>query len=150
MIQATPPASQSNQNSLEEWKPYELDHLAQLLVIDNRDRKDVLNESHKMRMTISYGLERFWGEQFRLKRENEDKAKYWENVWKTFLDKLLKPAGIGLTLPSKSPQSTPEIKEMADAIWNMEQDEREIALMILTQFCDSLVWWTQRYKKKKE
>jgi hypothetical protein len=39
---------------------------------------------------------------------------------------------------------------MAKRIWDMDLAEQRIALMVLTQFCDSLVWWTQRYKEEKE
>lgn len=42
------------------WQAYSLDRIAQELVIRYR-HQDVLNESHKMRMTVAYGLERFWG-----------------------------------------------------------------------------------------
>jgi hypothetical protein len=37
---------------------------------------------------------------------------------------------------------------MAKKIWLMPLSEQKIALMVLTQFCEALVWWTQRYKKK--
>jgi hypothetical protein len=43
-----------------------------------------------------------------------------------------------------------KIKAMAKRIWAMSLEEQRIALMVLTQFCDSLVWWTQRYKTKGE
>lgn len=141
------------------WQPYELDYYAERLVIKHRDKEDVLNESHKMRMTVAYGLERFWGEQFRLRRErrNQDKAQYWQEAWETLANKILKPAGINLLPEGVSPQSgnqqptTPEIDKIAEHLWNnLDSGDRQIALMVLTQFCDCLVWWTQRYKKDKK
>jgi hypothetical protein len=63
------------------WRPYDLDYYAQELVLKFRNTNDVLNESHKMRMTVAYGLERFWGEHLRLEREKSEKAKYWLAVW---------------------------------------------------------------------
>lgn len=153
-------APQTEPLDLEEWKPYEIDHLAQQLVVKNRDKKDVLNESHKMRMAVAYGLERFWGERFRLEKDEKEKEKadYWKAVWKTLADEILKPVGINLPndeiksdktdKKEKEKEETKKIENMADRIWRMPQDDREIALTVLAQFCDSLVWWTQRYKKK--
>ncbi len=37
---------------------------------------------------------------------------------------------------------------MAEKLWKIPLSEQRIALMVLTQLCDSIVWWTQRYKKK--
>ncbi|MEO1372946.1 MAG: hypothetical protein AAFW70_01195 [Cyanobacteria bacterium J06635_10] len=150
MIQA-----QSDQpEQLNEWHPYNLDHYAQKLVSDFRDKKNVLNESHKMRMAVAYGLERFWGEHLRYEREksleSKEKGKYWKKVWDTLAKDILEPTGI--TLPNKPVRfdDTKNIQDMTDRIWKMTQEERTIVLMVLTQFCDSLVWWTQRYKKKDE
>lgn len=126
--------------------------------------KDVLNESHKMRMAVAYGLERFWGEHLRLEREKPDKGKYWKSAWNT-LAKILQEANI--TLPndnvrSKLPDKTREekkrkqedetkkIQAMATKIWAIPMEHQRIALMVLTQLCDALVWWTQRYKKKND
>ena len=134
---------------LEKWKPYSFDHYAQSLVIKYRDQKDVLNETHKMRMTIAYGLERFWGEPLRLEKESQPKANYWKDVWKTLLEEFLQPSGLGIKLPSIYSSSTEKIQETIQLIWDMDQEEREISQMILTQFCDSLVWWSQRLKIKK-
>jgi hypothetical protein len=138
------------------WYPYNLDHHAQALVIKHRDEKDVLNESHKMRMAVAYGLERFWGEHLRFERESKqeskNKGKYWKNVWQ-ILGKILEESDI--TLPDADTKvkfdDTTKIGETSSAIWKMSAetpDDYRIALTVLTQLCDSLVWWTQRYKKK--
>jgi hypothetical protein len=140
------------------WKPYDLDYYAQELVLEFRNTKDVLNESHKMRMTVAYGLERFWGEHLRLEREKSEKAKYWKAVWKK-LARILGDAGmqdfpddeIKSNNPDKDKrkkEATQNIREMSRKIWSMSLEDQRVALMVLTQFCDSLVWWTQRYKTK--
>jgi hypothetical protein len=148
-------ANTSNDNG---WRPYDLDFYAQELVLEFRNDKDVLNESHKMRMTIAYGLERFWGEHLRLEKEKPDKAKYWLAVWKK-LHEILDDAGVTLpndnvksSLPDKDPKKKEEekqkIQKMAKDLWSMPLADQRVALMVLTQLCDSLVWWTQRYKVK--
>jgi len=44
------------------WHPYDLDHLAQEIVLKARKKDpDSLNQAYKMRATCAYGLERFWG-----------------------------------------------------------------------------------------
>ncbi|MCT7979353.1 hypothetical protein [Laspinema olomoucense] len=135
---------------------YDIDHHAQDLVIQNRNKKNVLNESHKMRMAVAYGLERFWGEHLRLQgentEENKNKGKYWKAVWDA-LEEILQPTEINLPNQNiKSQKANKEesqkIQEMAKAIWELPLEHQRIALMVLTQLCDSLVWWTQRYKKK--
>ncbi|KAM3113438.1 hypothetical protein [Phormidesmis sp. 146-33] len=130
------------------WQPYKLDQHAQSLVLQNRDKKDVLNESHKMRMTVAYGLERFWGEHLRLQGKEQPKADYWKSVWAT-LGKILEPAGIDLPGRAMKSSKTEEIEAVAKQLWELGLEEQRVALMVLTQLCDSLVWWTQRYKIKK-
>lgn len=141
------------------WQPYDLDFYAQEIVLEYRNTKDVLNESHKMRMTVAYGLERFWGEHLRLERDQSEKsqakAKYWKAVWKKFYEILHDEAGMenfpdGDVKSSNPDEQTQKIKAMAKKIWSMPLDDQRVALMVLTQFCDSLVWWTQRYKIKGE
>ena len=147
------------------WKAYDLDKIAHDLVLKYRD-KDVLNESHKMRMSVSYGLERFWGEHLRLR--NEAAGSYWKDVWNALVDDILKPAQI--TIPNEpvniqdppknarteekkrlEEENTRKIRSMADGLWRFSEehpDDQRVALAVLTQLCDCLVWWTQRYKSK--
>jgi len=135
------------------WKPYKLDHEAQTLVIDHRDKKDVLTESHKMRIAVAYGLERFWGEHLRFEKDTKDRAKseYWRAVWIQLGD-ILKE--VDIELPDKQGEvklnETDKIKKVSQQIWEMETEDRQVALMILTELCNSLVWWTQRYKIRKD
>ena len=141
-------------------QPYDLDHFAQEIVLKHRDTKNVLNESHKMRMAVAYGLERFWGEHLRLQRESRSKSQYWKDVWNK-LAEILKRAEVDIPnddvtsvidntrdkRKTNEEEQTQKIKKMAEKIWSMTPDQQRIALMVLTQFCDALVWWTQRYKQ---
>lgn len=128
------------------WKLYEIDRVAQELVLKFRD-KDVLGESHKMRATTAFGLERFWGEHLRLSQREEAKADFWKATWDA-LCKMMKQAGI--TIPNeKITGDTKSIEAMSEKLWAFDIEQRKIALAILIELCNSLVWWTQRYKKPK-
>jgi len=128
------------------WKLYEIDRVAQELVLKFRD-KDVLGESHKMRATTAFGLERFWGEHLRLSQREEAKADFWKATWDA-LCKMMKQAGI--TIPNeKVTGDTRSIEAMSEKLWAFDIEQRKIALAILIELCNSLVWWTQRYKKPK-
>lgn len=135
------------------WHPYDLDREAQKLVLKYRD-KDVLKESHKMRATAAYGLERFWGEHLRLLGKNDTQAEgeYWRETWKT-LANIMRNAGIAVPNDDVTPKDTDAIRQMAEKLWdeeNFPRDDRTVSLAVLTQLCDSLVWWTQRYKRKSQ
>jgi hypothetical protein len=126
---------------------YRLDQFAHDLVVKYRDKKDgkisVLNQTHKMRMTVAYGLERFWGEHLRL---DGNKAEYWKDTWKS-LEEILSLAGIKLPNDNiTSDRDTAAIGTMADKLWKFDIQQRKVALAVLTQLCDCMVWWTQRYK----
>lgn len=120
------------------WHPYELDNHARNLV--KLQTAESIKESYKMRQTIAYGLERFWGEQYRLENEDPVKATYWRLVWNKLVEIL---AEGGVILPQHQ-----TVDMMADELWKLETIEQQIALAILTQFCDCLIWWTQRYKNR--
>lgn len=136
---------------------YPLDQEAQRLVLEIRQKiqnpKDcntVLNEVHKMRATAAYGLERFWGEHVRLLRNDPDKAEYWKSVWKSFV-KIMKGGGITLyetVLDHANDDGA--IDEASSFFWDetkLSKEQKRIALSVLAQFCDTLVWWKQRYMK---
>jgi hypothetical protein len=123
------------------WQPYGLDQQAQKLVLAAKNRdKDSLNQAFKMRTTATYGLERFWGEQFRLQRNEQYKANYWQETWDSLV-KILEPTGIQL------PNNITDAEEMAKALWSLSLEEQRLALAVLIQLCDCLIWWTQRYKQ---
>lgn len=132
------------------WKLYEIDRVAQELTLKFRD-KDVLGESHKMRATTAYGLERFWGEHLRLLRDpkTKDKGNFWKATWQE-LCQIMKKAGVIVPNDNVNLERTAEIEAMAAKLWDDEKfplEQRKVVLAVLTQLCDSLVWWTQRYKK---
>lgn len=141
--------TETNRKTIETWQPYQLDFHAEKLVRKYRDRKDVLNESHKMRMTVAYGLERFWGESLRYKRKQSDrhKAEYWESVWQALCE-IFQLTDIVIPGKNMTSTETDDIKLVVDKLWAMPMNDRRIVLMVLTQLCDALVWWTQRYKIK--
>ncbi|PAX52132.1 hypothetical protein [Brunnivagina elsteri] len=132
------------------WKPYNLDQEAQRLVLSFRNKEGVIGQSHKMRIPVAYGLERFWGEHLRLLGKNDakerEKGKYWQSVWQEFV-KIMKRTGVELPADEISDRDTDKVEKVAEKLWSLSLDDQKICLSVLTQFCDSLVWWTQRYKK---
>jgi hypothetical protein len=129
------------------WHPYNLDHLAQEIVLQARHRDPAsLNQSHKMRASCAYGLERFWGEHLRLKDKEPEKAAFVGDVWKALVG-ILKQAGV--TLPAtllSSSDAEATIQGVAEQIWSLKPQEQQVALAVLTALCDAVVWWTQRLK----
>lgn len=127
------------------WEPYNLDQIAHDLVADRKDNRDLFGQVYKMRTTVAYGLERFWGEKLRL---SGDEAEYWKATW----DKLVEMMGIaGITIPNHDDPDQ-QIRELwldskDKEIAKQKRDERKMALAVLTQLCDCMIWWTQRYKK---
>jgi hypothetical protein len=96
--------------------------------------------NYRMRQTITYGLERFWGEQYRLEGEDQVRADYWSSVWNKLVNIL---AEGGVILPQHQ-----DVDMMANELWKLDMTDQQIALAVLTQFCDCLIWWTQRYKSQ--
>ena len=131
------------------WKTYNLDRKAQKLVINALKRDATsLNQSYKMRMACAYGLERFWGEHLRLQKKEENKSIYWEETWNSLVD-IMKQAQVDIPNDKVNVDKPSEIEEMSKKLWNLDQDTQRIALAVLTQLCDAIVWWTQRYKGSK-
>ncbi len=128
------------------WKSYELDQIAQKLVLLARERDPKsLNQSHKMRMAVAYGLERFWGEHLRLKGKEEEKSKYWKSTWDAFCDVMTK---VDIKLPKETvgTDETKKIQDISTRLWALSIEDQRVAIAVLTQLCDCIVWWTQRYK----
>jgi hypothetical protein len=126
------------------WQLYELDKAAHDLVLQFRD-SDILSESHKMRATTAFGLERFWGEHLRLQQRERDKAEFWKATWDQ-LCQIMKEAGITIPNQPVRANDTQSIQAMSEQLWSFDQEQRKVALAVLIQLCDSMVWWTQRYK----
>jgi len=128
------------------WKSYELDRVAQKLVLNARERDPKsLNQSHKMRMAVAYGLERFWGEHLRLKGKEETKSKYWKETWDA-LQKVMAQAGVTIPNDPVNPNKVQDIQAMSAKLWQLSLADQRVAIAVLTQLCDCIVWWTQRYK----
>lgn len=138
------------------WNSYGLDREAQQLVLaarkrdedlpqNQRSKKASLNQAYKMRISVSYGLERFWGEQLRLQDKEQNKALFWKETWDAFA-RIMATAGV--TIPNKDIKFTDTlaIEAISADLWKLKIDEQRVALAVLTQLCDALIWWTQRYK----
>jgi hypothetical protein len=131
------------------WQSYELDRIAQKLVLDAKDRDpQSLNQSYKMRVAVSYGLERFWGEHLRLSGREPQKSDYWRATWNELVNVMHKA---GVTIPNDSVDinNVKQIQAMSAKLWRLSLEEQRIAIAVLTQLCDCIVWWTQRYKGGK-
>ena len=128
------------------WKSYDLDREAQQLVLNakKRDEKS-LNQSYKMRMAVAYGLERFWGEHLRLQAKEPEKSQYWKDTWDALVG-ILEQASVEIPNEPVHAHNVNQIQAMSDKLWQLTIDEQRVALAVLTQLCDSIVWWTQRYK----
>ena len=128
------------------WKSYELDREAQKLVLAAKERDEKsLNQSYKMRMSVAYGLERFWGEHLRLVAKEREKSLYWKETWDALVTIMAK-AGVEIPNDSVKVDNTSEIQRMSDKLWKLDIADQRVALAVLTQLCDCIVWWTQRYK----
>jgi hypothetical protein len=130
------------------WQTYGLDRKAQKLVLDAKLRdKDSLNQSYKMRMAVAYGLERFWGEHLRLQGKEEKKSQFWKDTWDSLVA-TMKAAGVTIPNDPVKAEDTKAVQAMAAKLWEVKLEDQRVAIAVLTQLCDSVVWWTQRYKKK--
>ncbi|RFP53620.1 MAG: hypothetical protein BJG00_016605 [Limnothrix sp. CACIAM 69d] len=128
------------------WHSYELDRIAQKLVLSARGRDpDSIKQSHKMRMSVAYGLERFWGEHLRLKSKGDQKSEYWKETWDEFCG-VMAQVDIKLPKDTVNPQETTKIQQVSKQLWDLPIEDQRVAIAVLTQLCDCLVWWTQRYK----
>lgn len=128
------------------WNSYGLDRAAQRLVLEAKVRDpQSLNQAHKMRMSTAYGLERFWGEHLRLQGKEEAKSKYWKATWDALVDTL---GRAGITIPNDdiSSDNVRSVAGMSERLWKLPVEEQRVALAVLTQLCDCIVWWTQRHK----
>lgn len=134
------------------WKSYELDRIAQKLVLDARERDPKsLNQSYKMRMAVAYGLERFWGEHLRLqgrREEDENKSIFWRETWDS-LQRVMSQAGVTIPNDSVNPNHVQDIQAMSAKLWQLTVEDQRVAIAVLTQLCDCIVWWTQRYKTRR-
>jgi hypothetical protein len=128
------------------WKSYDLDHIAQKLVLTARaNDPQSLNQSYKMRMAVSYGLERFWGEHLRLTGKEQKKADYWKATWDELVV-VMKKSGVNIPNDKVSINEVKQIQGMSEKLWGLSVEDQRVSIAVLTQLCDCIVWWTQRYK----
>jgi hypothetical protein len=131
------------------WHPYDLDHLAQEIVLKARHKDpDSLNQAYKMRAACAYGLERFLGEHLRLVGKEDNKAQFVADVWSGFVGIM---ARAGVILPGEmlsNQASEAEIQAVAEQLWRIPPDQQQAPLAVLTALCDAVVWWTQRLKTR--
>ena len=132
------------------WESYSLDRYAQELVLSAQKRSsDSLNQSHKMRLAVAYGLERFWGERFRLKGDRERKDVYWQETWETLV-KIMAITGVKIPndrIPDREGREQVDaIEGMSKKLWSLSLEDQRVTLAVLKELCDALVWWTQRHK----
>ena len=130
------------------WLSYGLDQVAQGLVLDavQRDPQS-LNQAYKMRMATAYGLERFWGETLRLQRRDQSAADFWQSTWNALVN-FMGQAGVTIPNDTVEASNVQSIRAMSEQLWQLPLDDQRVTLAVLTQLCDCLVWWTQRYKYK--
>ena len=152
---------------------HSLDQIAQKLVLDAKERvvlddkrrvvlddrgktKNSLNQSFKMREAVAYGLERFWGEHLRLKGKSkhtkdefDNKSQYWKETWDDLVI-IMRQAGVVIPSDSVDLKKPETVKLMAQKLWALDIEDQRIILAVLTQLCDCIVWWTQRYKGSGE
>jgi hypothetical protein len=129
------------------WNYYGLDREAQQLVLTAKKRDgDSLNQAFKMREAVAYGLERFWGEHLRLHGKDQTKSDYWKETWDVLV-KIMKDAKVNIPNDRiNSSDDTRAVEAMANKLWQLDIKDQRIAIAVLTQLCDCVVWWTQRYK----
>jgi hypothetical protein len=134
------------------WKSYtttstaNIDQTAQQLILKAKTRdRDSLNQAFKMRETVAYGLERFWGEHLRLQAKEPNKSLYWKETWDALVE-IMKNAGITIPNDVVNVNNTKAVEAMAQKLWKLSREDQRIISAVLNQLCDALVWWTQRYK----
>ena len=125
------------------------------LEVTEKEKKS-LKQAFKMREAVAYGLERFWGEHLRLQEKEPLKSTYWKDVWDTLVE-IMKQAQV--TVPNDTiskHNAVADVEKMSQKFWGdvaLDQEgtkftteNQRVTLAVLTQLCDCLVWWTQRFK----
>ena len=123
------------------------------VVLDKNGRsRNALNQSFKMREALAYGLERFWGEHLRFQGKskwNDDeldrKSQYWKETWDALVI-IMNQAGVIIPNDPVNLNRPDTVRSMAQQLWQLDIEDQRIILAVLTQLCDCIVWWTQRYK----
>ena len=128
------------------WQSYGLDQAAQKLVLAAKQRnQDSLNQGYRMRMSVAYGLERFWGEHLRLQNKEPEKSQYWKETWDVLV-KIMNDTHVIIPNDPVDVDNTRQVQAMSERLWQLEPAEQRVTLTVLTQLCDCIIWWTQRYR----
>jgi hypothetical protein len=123
------------------------------MVLDAKGQpKNALNQSFKMREALAYGLERFWGEHLRFRGKSKHpgdefdiKSQYWKETWDDLVT-VMEQTGVIIPNAPVDLSKPDTVKSMAQELWKLDIKDQRIILAVLTQLCDCIVWWTQRYK----
>jgi len=142
------------------WQPYRIDDCARQIVLKALQRDpqgDSLSQVFKMRVTCAYGLERFWGEYLRLKQKPAEqmKAEIILDTWRFMSKEILADTGIDppfdpdLDLSARVNQQA--VRNSLEKIWELRTTrpyQAQVALSVLTTFCEAIIWWKNRLAVK--
>lgn len=129
------------------FESFRLDQVAHDLVREYYQDRAARQQVYKMRTATAYGLERFWGEQLRL---DGREAQYWRATWRRFVEIMSLRAGMDIPDGDISQGDPDTIRRVTEQLWDTERfplEQRKVAIAVLMQLSDCLIWWTQRYKK---
>ncbi|MEM8604771.1 MAG: hypothetical protein AAGF24_13165 [Cyanobacteria bacterium P01_H01_bin.121] len=119
------------------WESFNLDRVAQDLIFRHRDSSEALQQVQKIQTTAALGFVRFWGECRRTRtNRTPEEDQIWQDTWVALQTTL---AEAGIELPNQDAET--------QALWTVPYEQQEIALAVLAQLSEYMVWWTQRYKK---
>ena len=143
------------------WQPYRIDDCARQVVLQalQRDPKgESLSQVFKMRVTCAYGLERFWGEYLRLKQKpaERNKAEIIYDTWRFMSEEILADTGIDLPFdPDLDPSARGNqqaVRNSLEKFWELRTTQpyqAQVALSVLTTFCEAIIWWKNRLSVKQ-
>ncbi len=142
------------------WQPYRIDDCARQVVLKALQRDpqgDSLSQVFKMRVTCAYGLERFWGEYLRLKQKPAEqmKAEIILDTWRFMSKEILADTGIDLPfdpdLDLSARVNQQAVRNSLEKIWELRTTrpyQAQVALSVLTTFCEAIIWWKNRLAVK--
>ncbi|MGG6265707.1 hypothetical protein ACQ4M3_19935 [Leptolyngbya sp. AN03gr2] len=58
----------------------------------------------------------------------------------------MKRAGVTIPNDPVNVNNVKQVQAMSEKLWALRLEDQRIAIAVLTQLCDCIVWWTQRYK----
>lgn len=85
------------------------------------------------------------GGTFTVTKKEPEKSIYWQETWDSLVE-IMKKAQVEIPNDPVNVDSPTAIETMSKKLWDLDLDTQRISLAVLTQLCDCIVWWTQRYK----